>query len=65
VADEALRDAVAAGHPEAWSRILARRWFMMEALGIDLHPGVLPFSNIPAFLPLFRLRPDRAMTVAR
>jgi hypothetical protein len=25
---------------------------------------VLPFSNIPAFLPPFLLSPDRAMTLA-
>jgi hypothetical protein len=33
--------------------------------GIDLHPDVLPFSNIPGFLPPFLLRPDLAMTLAR
>jgi hypothetical protein len=38
---------------------------MATSLGIELHPDVLPFSNIPAFLPPFLLRPDRAMTVAR
>jgi hypothetical protein len=37
---------------------------MREALGIDLHTDVLPFSNLSAFLPPFLLRPDRAMTVA-
>ena len=38
---------------------------MAEALGIELHPDVLPFSNMPAYLPPFLLGPDRAMTVAR
>ena len=38
-------------YPDAWRRIQARRRFMGEALGIDLHPDVLPFSNLPAFLP--------------
>jgi hypothetical protein len=37
---------------------------MAAFLGIDLHPDVLPFSNIPAYLVPFLLRPDRAMTVA-
>ena len=45
-------------------RIEARRRFMAEALGIELHPDVLPFSNLPAFLPPFLLRPDLAMTMA-
>jgi hypothetical protein len=64
LADEALRERFAAAYPGAWSRIEARRRFMAEELGIDLHPDVLPFSNLPAYLPPFLLRPDRAMTVA-
>ena len=63
IADAALRADIEARFPEAWGRIQARRRFMREALGIDLHPDVLPFSNLPAFLPPFLLRPDRAMTV--
>jgi hypothetical protein len=64
LADASLRDALAAGYPAAWERIGARRRFMEQALGIALHPDVLPLSNIPAYLPPFLLRPDRAMTVA-
>ena len=64
LADAALRAAFAAGYPAAWGRIEARRAFMKDALGIDLHPDVLPFSNIPGYLAPFLLRPDRAMTVA-
>jgi Xaa-Pro aminopeptidase len=65
LADETLRAAFARGYPEAWQRIQLRRDFMAEALGIELHPDVLPFSNIPAYLPPFLLRPDRAMTIAK
>jgi hypothetical protein len=36
---------------------------MRESLGIDLHPDVLPFSNIPAYLPPFLLSPGQAMTM--
>ncbi|HEY5579370.1 MAG TPA: hypothetical protein VIL12_06775, partial [Acidimicrobiia bacterium] len=64
LADESLRQAFAAAHPSAWERIQARRRFMNDALGIALHPDVLPFSNIPAYLPPFLLRPDHAMTMA-
>ncbi len=64
LADQPLRDAFAHGYPAAWARIQARRRFMAEALGIDLHPDVLPFSNIPAYLPPFLLRPDRVLTMA-
>lgn len=63
LADESLRRALAEGYPGAWARIRARRAFMADVLGIDLHPDVLPLSNIPAYLPPFLLRPDRAMTL--
>jgi hypothetical protein len=63
LADEDLRNALSVAYPEAWARITARRAFMRDTLGIDLHPDVLPFSNIPAVLPPFLLRPDRAMTL--
>ena len=64
LADASLRASFAAAHPAAWSRIEARRAFMASALGIALHEDVLPFSNIPAFLPPFLLRPDQAMALA-
>jgi Xaa-Pro aminopeptidase len=63
LADSSLRDAFAAACPAAWGRIQARRAFMRDALGIVLHPDVLPFSNMPAYLPPFLLRPDHAMTL--
>jgi len=63
LADADLRAAFAAAYPGAWGRIEARRAFMAEALGIELHPDVLPFSNIPAYLPPFLLAPGRAMTL--
>jgi hypothetical protein len=64
LADQSLRDELATEYPQAWDRIQARRRFMRDALGIDLHPDVLPFSNIPAYLPPFLLRPERVMTIA-
>jgi hypothetical protein len=64
LADEALRAAFAGAYPAAWGRIQARREFMTAALGIDLHPDVLPFSNIPGWLAPFLLCPTRAMTMA-
>ncbi len=64
LADEPLRAELAARYPDAWQRIQARRRFMTDTLGIDLHPDVLPFSNLAAHLPPFLLRTDRAMTLA-
>ena len=63
LADESLRAAFASAYPDAWIRIEARRRFMTETLGIDLHPDVLPFSNLAGHLTPFLLRPDRAMAM--
>ena len=64
LADEALRDEFTHRYPEAWQRIQARRAFMRDALGIRLKPEVLPFSNIPAYLPPYLLTPQRALRLA-
>jgi hypothetical protein len=61
--DEALRGELAASYPGAWERIQARRRFMADQLGIELHPDVLPLSNLAGHLAPFLLRPDRAMTL--
>jgi hypothetical protein len=61
-ADESLRADFAQRYPGAWARIDARRSFMKDSLGIEIHPDVLPFSNIPAYLPPFLLAPDRVMS---
>jgi hypothetical protein len=63
LADETLRAAFATAYPEAWARVQARRRFMIDMLGIDLHPDVLPFSNLAGYLPPFLLAPERAMTL--
>lgn len=56
------RAVLAERHPGAWARIEARRAFMADAIGIRLKPEVLPFSNIPAYLPPFFLSPGRVLT---
>jgi hypothetical protein len=62
--DAPLRAELASRYPDAWARIEGRRAFMADQLGIELHPDVLPFSNLPAVLPPFLLRPDLAMSLA-
>jgi hypothetical protein len=61
LADESLRRSFAQKYPRAWERIQRRRAFMQDVLGIRLKAEVLPFSNIPAYLPPFWLAPHRAM----
>lgn len=64
LADADLRARLARDYPALWERAERRRAFMRDQLGIDLHPDVLPLSNIPAHLPPFLLSPDRVMTLA-
>ena len=64
LADEPLRNVLALKYPEAWQRIQQRRAFVQDVLGIHLKPEVLPFSNIPAYLPPYWLSPDRALRLA-
>ncbi|HPH18495.1 MAG TPA: aminopeptidase P family N-terminal domain-containing protein [Haliscomenobacter sp.] len=63
LADEALRSEIAQKFPEMWQRIQARRKFMAEVIGIKLKPEVLPFSNIPAYLPPYLLSPKNVLQV--
>jgi hypothetical protein len=64
LADEGLRAEFASHYPEGWARIQARRAFMENHLGIRLKAEVLPFSNLPAYLPPFWLAPQRAMRMS-
>ena len=57
------RAELAERYPAAWQRILARRAFMADVIGIKLQPEVLPFSQIPAWLPPFLLAPERVMAL--
>lgn len=63
LADSSLRAEFAARHPEAWTRIERRRAFMRDVIGIRLAPEVLPFSNIPAYLPPFLFSPRKVLAV--
>jgi len=61
LADAGLRSEFEARYPEAWGRIQERRSYMMDHLGLELSPEVLPFSNLTGHLPPFMLSPWMAM----
>jgi len=65
LADETLRNRIERDYPEVWGRIVSRRRFMREELGIELRPEVLPLSSAPACLAPFWLDNKLACTMAR
>lgn len=65
LADEALRAELKQTYPEMWERVEQRRKYMMEELGIELKPEVLPLSNLAAYVRPLLLDHERALKVVR
>lgn len=63
ILDERGRAQFAERYPDTWTRIVARKAFMADVLGIRLKPETLPFSNLASWLPPFWLDPSRAMAM--
>jgi hypothetical protein len=63
LADQPLRDEIASRHPDCWQRIVARRAFMQDVIGLTLDESVLPLSNLPAWLPIYALDLSQALVV--
>lgn len=61
VADKALRDALAQDWPQLWQRIITRRAWIRQQLGIALPEEVLPFSNTVGYLRPWLLDRTRAL----
>jgi hypothetical protein len=59
--DERGRAEFADRYPEAWHRIIQRRAFFADEIGIRLKEEVLPLSNLPAYLAPFILAPKRVL----
>ncbi len=64
VGDADLRAALAARHPDVWSRVQARKTFMRERLGIAIADEILPLSAAPAYFAPFWLSPDHALVAS-
>jgi hypothetical protein len=63
LADIELRAELSDRYPEVWRRVEGRRRFLVERLGIDVNPDILPFSVIPAYLPPLWLAPEMALAM--
>jgi Xaa-Pro aminopeptidase len=65
LADENLRNEWATRFPESWKRIEQRRDFMINQIGIQLKPDVLPLSNMPAYYTPYMLSKNWVGVVSR
>ncbi|MCR0570493.1 M24 family metallopeptidase [[Clostridium] innocuum] len=64
LADEALRKEIAREYPAVWERIVKRRAYMQEVLGIHIHEDVLPTSMATAYLRPYLLKKEMALVNA-
>lgn len=61
LADEPLRQALASEYPALWERVVARRAYIAEHIGIQLPDEVLPMSNTVGYLRPWLLDQGRAL----
>lgn len=61
LADEQLRKAIAKEYPAVWGRIVKRRAYMQEVLGIRIQEDVLPTSMATAYLRPYLLKKEMAL----
>ncbi|MFZ0039875.1 MAG: M24 family metallopeptidase [Solirubrobacteraceae bacterium] len=61
IADDALREELAAQHPELWSRVRARQEYVRGTLGVALRDEVLPLSCTAAYFRPFWLASSEAL----
>jgi len=64
IADAELRAELAAKHPELWSRVVARRAFVRDSLGVSLGEDVLPLTSTVLHLPPYWLEPGLSLARA-
>lgn len=61
LADEPLRQKLASEYPALWERVVARRAYIAEHIGIQLPDEVLPMSNTVGYLRPWLLDQGRAL----
>lgn len=61
LADEELRKEIAREYPAVWERIVKRRAYMQQVLGIRIYEDVLPTSMATAYLRPYLLKKEMAL----
>ena len=62
LADESLRHELKRHYPALWERVVARRAYITDVIGIALPDEVLPMSNTVGYLRPWLLDQERALT---
>lgn len=65
LADERLREELARAYPELWARVLRRRAYLVDVLGIEVGDDVVPLCSTVAYLRPYLLDKGRALVVDR
>lgn len=65
LADRALREEIAWEYPAFWSRVVQRRAYIQDVLGIDLSEDVLPMCGTVAYLRPYLLAKDKALVLRK
>jgi Xaa-Pro aminopeptidase len=64
IADEELQKSLMELYPEVYARMMERRRYMVEELGINLKPEILPMSNITGYYRPYFLNKELAFRAA-
>ena len=65
LADETLQEAIKNQYPDMYQRMMDRRTYLIEELGIDLSKDVMPMCSTVAYLRPFLLDHDKAFKVVK
>ena len=63
LADADLRARIVEQYPKLWERMQARRAYLRDELGINMHEDVLPMCSTVAYLRPYLLAKDKALVV--
>lgn len=63
IADETLKEEIQAEYPDMWKRMMDRREYIINVLGIQLNEDVLPTASTLAYMRPFMLS-DKALVIS-
>ncbi|MFR2740509.1 MAG: adenine deaminase C-terminal domain-containing protein [[Clostridium] innocuum] len=65
LADAVLKEEIKKQYPDSWERMLKRRTYIQDVLGIQLHEDILPLSSMVAYYTPYLMNHDYAFTWKR